>query len=651
MLSRARRELAHFYPTYADFEPVKKHQRPFEPQPMRLVALREDGTPDIDALNADFNSDDGKRYLADPANPRWLAKPSMAYLWARSVTCKNCRSALPLLKTRWLSKTDNRRVLLAMEPKPDKTGVQFRVQQDVPAASGPASRKKTNDKKLGAGTMTRSGAVCPCCGTIMTMEDIRLEGQAGRMGTILTTVVADGPNGKEFRMPTPEEHHCIAEAAGALQNAFANVPFGLPTEPTPSGGGNGAGRAFSVQGYGLMKLCDLFLPRQLVSLASLVSHTRAARDTMKSTYTQEWTEGLSSYLAAGLDRLLDFANCGVTWKSDVPTINHSFARFALPITWDFTEGNPIGDMAGSYKLCFERICTGFDTFGKKTWKTPAPHVQRESATKLGTGSFDAIVTDPPYYDSIPYSDLMDFFYVWLRRMLSDTTPEFSRALSEPLAPKWNHDANDGELIDDSSRHNGDATKSKSVYEDGMFRAFQACHRALTPEGRLVVVFANKQPDAWETLVSAIIRAGFVVDGSWPIQTEQPSRMRGIASAALASSVWLVCKKRVATASAGWDKEVLDRMRRNIRTRLNEVLGCRHPRTRLRLGRHRPGHGSLQPARPKLSSQPSLKVAPTAPLSCACPVPTRPSEPGGAQSPMMPPSRMPRSNWSCRMRPS
>ena len=117
------------------------------------------------------------------------------------------------------------------------------------------------------------------------------------------------------------------------------------------------------------------------------------------------------------------------------------------------------------------------------------------------------------------------------------------AFVNPLGPKWNHDDGDGELIDDASRFNGDRGLSKSNYEDGMARAFQACHSALTPEGRLVVVFANKQPDAWETLVGALIRAGFVVDGSWPIQTEQTSRMRAMSSAALASSVWLVCKKR------------------------------------------------------------------------------------------------------------
>src|SRR5262249_45422041 len=151
------------------------------------------------------------------------------------------------------------------------------------------------------------------------------------------------------------------------------------------------------------------------------------------------------------------------------------------------------------------------------------------------------------YDAIPYSDLMDFFYVWLRRALHGTNSAFDIAFSRPLGPKWDDASHDGELIDDATRFDGDKAKSKQNYEDGMARAFQACHSALNPDRPLVVVFANKQPDAWETRVCALIRSGFVVDGSWPIQTERQVRTRSLASAALASSVWLVCKKRPAAA--------------------------------------------------------------------------------------------------------
>lgn len=173
---------------------------------------------------------------------------------------------------------------------------------------------------------------------------------------------------------------------------------------------------------------------------------------------------------------------------------------------------------------------------------------------------------------------MDFFYVWLRRSLSALTPEIDAAFAEPLTPKWNHDANDGELIDDASRFGGDKEASKRNYEEGMARAFRACHSALKPDGRLVIVFAHKHPDAWETLVGAIIKAGFVVDGSWPIQTEREARTRSLSSAALSSSVWLVCRKRDPMAKAGWDAQVLKEMESSIVTQLRDFwdAGIRGP---------------------------------------------------------------------------
>src|SRR3989442_2401986 len=179
---------------------------------------------------------------------------------------------------------------------------------------------------------------------------------------------------------------------------------------------------------------------------------------------------------------------------------------------------------------------------------------------------------------IGYSVLMDFFYVWLRRTLHELSPEIDMAFRDLLTPKWSHEQNDGELIDDASRHKGDKAKSKAAYEDGMFRVFLACHKALKTDGRLVVVFAHKHPDAWETRVSAVIRAGLVVDGSWPIQTEMGNRTRALSSAALSSSVWLVCKKRPEMARPGWDMRVLEEMQEKIISRLRDFwdAGIRGP---------------------------------------------------------------------------
>ena len=194
----------------------------------------------------------------------------------------------------------------------------------------------------------------------------------------------------------------------------------------------------------------------------------------------------------------------------------------------------------------------------------------------------------------PYSDLMDFFYVWLRRTLHGLSHEIDQAFAEPLAPKWNHDANDGELIDDACRFNGDKAASKQNYEDGMARAFRACHAALKPDGRLVVVFAHKQPDAWETLVSAMIKAGFVVTASWPIQTEKWRIARALIFGGARLLYLDGLQKAPGHGQRRMGKCRPDRNARPHHPETARLLGRRHSRPGFRLGGHRPGAGSLQP---------------------------------------------------------
>ena len=253
------------------------------------------------------------------------------------------------------------------------------------------------------------------------------------------------------------------------------------------------------------------------------------------------------------------------------------SRFALPIVWDFAETNPLGATTGGYHSALEWVSLVVSHACLATSPDSESTALCQSALEPLNKEFDIILTDPPYYDAIPYSDLMDFFYVWLRRSTHGLSAEVESVFSNALSPKWDHDADDGELIDDASRFGGDKARSKQNYEDGMARAFRSCHAALRPDGRLVVVFANKQPDAWETLVAALIRAGFVVDGSWPIQTEMGTRTRAMASAALSSSVWIVCKKRP-IAPPGWDNIVLNEMRENITQQLRDFwdAGIRGP---------------------------------------------------------------------------
>ena len=506
-------------------------------------------------------------------------KPTVAYLWARTVTCKNCRATIPLLKTLWLCKKDGKRIRLAMRPNSDRSGVDFDVMEE-PVLGGNAAQRRAHDQQISRGTMSRSGVWCPVCGgqgtVAMTMSDIRAEGMDRRLSAQMTAVVVNGPKGKEYRSPTPKEPRVAKEAATHVEEVFKDIPFGVPTESTPPPGTLGN----SIAIYGFNQWCQLFTARQLVALGTFVKHTRAAREAMRAEgYPPEWVEAVSVYLALSFDRLTSFASTSVRWKLDAEAVVDAFARFALPVLWDFAEAIPIGDNAGAYSLCFERICTALDTLlAARLQGIAKAHPISATCEKSEPGTIDLVVTDPPYYDAIPYSDTMDYFYIWLRRILYGLSPEIDRAFQNTLGPKWDSDKNDGELIDDSSRFGGDAQKSKAAYEEGMFRAFRVCHESLMPKGRMVVVFANKQPDAWEKLVSAMIRAGFVVDASWPIQTEMGNRTRALASAALSSSVWLVCHKRPETARPGWDNQVLEDMRSRIYERLRDFwdAGIRGP---------------------------------------------------------------------------
>lgn len=510
-------------------------------------------------------------------------KPTVAYLWARTVSCKNCRATIPLLKTRWLCKKDKKRVLLAMKSNESHTSVVFDVITDVAHEGRNRMENSENDKRRGQGTMTRNGAWCPCCGkpgtVAMSLEDIRREGVEGRLGAIITAVVVDGEKGKEYRLPTNEEVELMKEASEAVEEVYRAIPFGIPDEPTPIGG-NGASRAFSVDKYGFDNWSKLFTARQLLSIGTLVDRTRNMLEASINECSREWAEAVFSYLVISLDRLINQSSNVAHWNKGGENVEGTYARFALPIMWDFAEVNPISSTSGGYENQLEWVSLFIEHAMKAMTDGSKADVRNASAVSLDIegAQFDVIVTDPPYYDAIPYSDLMDFFYIWMRRACSGVLATASPSFNTILSPKWDEKSKDGELIDDSSRFNGDSGRSKMEYENGMRRAFTQCNKLLVKDGRFVIVFAHKQPDAWETLASAIVQSGFLVEGCWPIQTERVTRTRAISSSALSSSVWLVCRKRAENAVPGWDSNVLDEMRSNIKLRLREYwdAGIRGP---------------------------------------------------------------------------
>ena len=555
VLRQARKELAPYYPTYAEFCSVKPYARvPLarsDEEQLKLVPTNQDGESQVELLNAGFD----KAYLDNDKNPRWIAKPTVAYLWARTVKCKACRATIPLLKTRWLAKKEDKRVLLTVEPNAEKTGVIFGTDSDVKIQGGNPAQRREHDRRIGAGTMTRSGAACPCCkDAIMTMDDIRVEGQSGRLGFQLIAVAQEGALGKEYRAPTSLElgplENVKTESEAALRR-LDRLSIDEAMDPAST-------RSISCQLYGVRQFRDLFSDRQALALAKIGQAIREASQALKhSNYRDDVSEGVCAYLALSFDRLLSFTCVNVRWKVDAEAVVDAFSRFSISLLWDFAEPNAIGASAGAWIVCNERIATALDTYFGFEKLALRPNVICEDAAYLKLEEeFDLIMTDPPYYQAISYADLSDFFYTWLRGVLIEHEAEFE----ERRTPKL------GEIVQ-HIRSDKNRNEEKLKYEHLMSLAFSSAHSRLKQDGRFVCVFAHKDPDAWGTLVNAIIQAGFVVDASWPIQTEMTSRQRATANAALSSSVWLVCKKRDPQKRAGWDTEVIREIEASIRQRL------------------------------------------------------------------------------------
>ena len=582
VMERVEYEVGDRYPTYAEFEPVaKRGGRGQQVQEARSWKRRRpqllDRGVDVHEAVARLNEEFDLTYLKGHANPRWVAKPVVAYLWARTVTCNDCRAAVPLLKTRWLCRKGKKRAWLGEKKRADGS---YGVYGTGGAVSDDGRmRERTGEEVVeglstGSGTMSRTGVTCPECKSVFAMADLRREGRAGRLGTTMTAVVVDGQKGKEYRSPTPEEIEAAAVSDEDLQRVWSDVPFGLPNDSTPKAGSLGNG----ITAYGFTTWDSVFTRRQLMTLGWLLREIGDRREELDG-YPPEWREAILAYLACILSKLTDYSSSLCTWVIQREMVRSTFARFALSMVWDYCEVNPISQRTGGFAAMADWVARYVERAESGVGSAPPAQIQARSAIESwGSRQFDVICTDPPYYDAIPYSDLMDFFHVWLRRVLHGLSPEIDEVFSEPLGPKWDSDAEDGELIDDASRFDGNRDASKKNYEDGMFRAFKRFYEALRDDGRLVLVFANKSPDAWETLVSALIRAGFVVTASWPIQTERQTRQRSVSSAALSASIWIVCRKRPARAKPGWDHKVLAEMEEKITQRLRDFwdAGIRGP---------------------------------------------------------------------------
>ena len=369
----------------------------------------------------------------------------------------------------------------------------------------------------------------------------------------MTAVVYQEEHGKEYRAPTPAEIDTAEVSEEVLEVIADEIPHGRPDEPMPGPETLG----FRAPLYGFKKWSNLFTPRQLLALVIFVKWTRRARTEMgRLGYSAEWMAAVEAYLAINVDRLVSFNSTICWWRTDIESMAQTYARFALPITWDFAELNPFSRKTGGYLPQINWIVRFLENV-LSAKLIPAPCINQQSSQDHISQTVDGIITDPPYYDAIPYADLSDFFYVWLRRSIGDRFPD---AFADPLTPK------PAELVQHSGRFDGDNEAAKAFYEEGMAESFRTAYQSLSEDGLMVTVFAHKNPDAWETLTTAMIGAGLVVTASWPIDTEMQGGLK-VNRAALATSLWLVCRKRSTNARVGYYSNFKTEMQEQITKRL------------------------------------------------------------------------------------
>jgi putative DNA methylase len=502
-------------------------------------------------------------YPRDPDGTR-----PIAYLWARTVRCEapNCGAEIPLLRSFWLCKKAERRRALRtniVRPKKEMPRVEFEI------------FTPTTEKEVRGGTVSRAKATCVCCNTVLHPDRVRTQLAAQRGGadvvfdakgkrtggaTLLAVVTLhEGQSGRHYRLPTDPDYAAVWKAQQRLKHVVAKKRddglSAIPDEPTPAGGGSGAGRAFSVQKYGMMKWGDLFTARQKIALATLGQHAAALPSST-----------LSEPFALVISRLSDYGSASCSWPPTGEFIRGTFGRNALPIIWDFAESVPWTDSSGNVEGAIDWVSKVIEAIPPSE-KTGQVQQADSCESPLPNEAAGVWFTDPPYYDAIPYSDLSDFFLTWLKRTLPGH-PLFRDPFdpTNPLSPKLR------EAVQDETRKVDGQPKDRAWFENTMAKAFAEGRRVLRDDGIGSVVFAHKTTEGWEALLNGLIRGGWTITGSWPIATERPGRLRSQDSAALATSVHLVCRPRPDDAGIGDWGQVLRELPKRVAdwmTRLQE----------------------------------------------------------------------------------
>lgn len=478
----------------------------------------------------------------------------ISYFWMRTLRCPNpkCKAEIPLFRQLWLAKSKKRRIALQPVLNTKKKEVTFTVAIGEDIKSDPSQR-----------TVKRASARCMLCSSTLRQDQTKLEAKAGRMGQRLVAVSFYPKNNdkKHYRIADKEDVRIFDLAKEKLQEIIQTDKSLIPYEKMPPIGTYG----IDAQRYTVNETwSELYNRRQLLALITLCLNVKAAYQKMlDEKIDPEYAKAVTTYLGLAIDRCANQNSAQCVWVSNGEKIAISFGRQAIPTVWDYVEANILGDHSWSWLAHVGWVAEVIESCSAVS--DQAAKVRQGTATRIPYPDryFDAVLTDPPYYDAVPYSDLSDFFYVWLKRSIGNLYPDL---FSTPLTPKL------AEIVQNPVFKVGDGVKDKQFFETEMTKALGEMKRVLKDDGMCGIVFAHKTITAWETLINALLSAGFTVTSSWPVHTERPGRLRAQESAALASSVWLVCRKRRAEADVGSWKDVQKELDERVKERLDHFLG-------------------------------------------------------------------------------
>lgn len=481
----------------------------------------------------------------------------IAWKWARTVTSPNPANPIevPLVNSWWLSKKKGKEAWVRATVRDGH--VHYEVVHD---ANGP---KGSDD-----GTISRGNAIAVGDETPIDIKYIRSEAQAGRLSAHLIAVVAEDRRGRLYVSPTDE--HSDA--------AHVERPADVPNQLIPT-------RNHDVDRlpmYGMPTWADAFTNRQLVALTTFSDlvgemHKRVLSDALASglnegesleaggTGARAYADAIATYLALSVSRLSDRSSSICSWDSSRESMRNVFSRQAIPMVWDFAEANPFSSSSGNF-------------LGQVKWiaevveRLPAGGVGQTRQQSADARDYSGLVvsTDPPYYDNIGYSDLSDFFYVWLRRCLQGIHPSL---VSTMLTPKAE------ELVANPYRHDGKENAAK-FFVDGFNTVFHRIRRGANPDVPMTVYYAYKQQDdgtdgktstGWHTLLDGLIGAGWEVTATWPVRSELTNRMLSQGTNALASSIVLACRPRPGDAPTTTQRAFVQRMKSELPGALRTLM--------------------------------------------------------------------------------